>query len=237
MYYLFVDQNIAEVKKKVINLSSKLLERKPGSSIFRLNNEKWSRELFESLFRGQGLFESNYIVICDQLLTLPIEEKKFFFSSLKEISETKHIFIFIESDPSKSDLQKLEKYSTKSSVVLGKKKKDEFNVFGLTEALAVRNKAQAWEKFHLALLNGKVPEELHGLIFWQLKTLLLAKKTKTALEAGLKSYPYQKAKQASTKFTESELEVRLNYLVDIYHEAHRGKNDLSQELERFILLI
>jgi hypothetical protein len=65
--------------------------------------------------------------------------------------------------------------------------------------------------------------------------MLLAKKCKTAEDAGMKSFPFQKAREYSRNYKDGELEKLSSELVGMFHEAHRGNIDFHVALEKFIL--
>jgi DNA polymerase III delta subunit len=111
----------------------------------------------------------------------------------------------------------------------------EFNVFALAEAVAVRDKKAAWVLLEAARQHGLSAEEITGTLWWQLKTLLLAMKTTDATEAGIKDYPYKKAKRALKHHTEDSLLKTSETLLAVYHDGHRGKVSIDEALESWIL--
>ena len=90
--------------------------------------------------------------------------------------------------------------------------------------------------FHEAILAGIAAEEMVGILWWQLKTLRLAAIAKSE-EAGLKDFPYQKAKRSLAKFGEGELEKLSASLLTLIHNSRLGYYDIDQALERWILRI
>ena len=77
--------------------------------------------------------------------------------------------------------------------------------------------------------------ELIGILWWQLKTLLLAQKTGNASEAGMKDFPYKKAKQALPNFAAGEVESLSLSLLTLYHQGHSGEVDIDEALELWLL--
>jgi len=65
--------------------------------------------------------------------------------------------------------------------------------------------------------------------------MLLGKLCKTPTEAGMKDFPFQKARGYARNYKDGELETILENLVSMYHEAHRGNLDFYIGLEKFIL--
>lgn len=110
-----------------------------------------------------------------------------------------------------------------------------FNVFALTDAIGARKKRDAWVLYHKALASGMVPEEVFFKLVWQVKTMLLAQKTKTAEEAEMKSFPYSKAKGFLRNFKPGELEKLSQDLVRGYHEIRRGNGEAETLVEKTLL--
>ena len=60
---------------------------------------------------------------------------------------------------------------------------------------------------------------------------------KTAAEAGMKDFPYQKAKRALLRFKPGEIEAKARKLLVLYHKGHRGEVDLDLALEEWVLRV
>ena len=85
-----------------------------------------------------------------------------------------------------------------------------------------------------ALKNGAA-EEVYGILWWQLKTLLIAKKSKNAAESGLKPFVFSKAADFLLNFKDNELEKKAFELVKIYHSSRRQSAEMEISLEKWIL--
>lgn len=114
-------------------------------------------------------------------------------------------------------------------------KADRFNTFTLTDALARKDKKTLWMLLQEAFLLGVKEEEIIGVMWWQLKSMRLAVLTTSAEAAGMKSYPYQKAKAALQKYSPEEVVSKSHQLLMVYHEGHQGVVDLRLALEQFVL--
>jgi hypothetical protein len=86
-----------------------------------------------------------------------------------------------------------------------------------------------------ALREGAQAEEIIGILWWQLKMLRLAAKTKTAAEAGVKDFPYNKAKRALAGFKSGEVDTLARSLLALYHDGHAGKRYINVALEEWVL--
>jgi hypothetical protein len=157
---------------------------------------------------------------------------------IDELGESPNIFIFFEGKLTKEILKKLEKRAEKIQEYEAKtapKAKQDGGFFVLADALGSRDKKSLWILFREAMDGGAVPEEIHGILFWQVKSLLLASRTKDAVEAGLNPFVYGKAKRYVGNFKEGEIDALASKLVHIYHKAHRGEGDFELALEKMIL--
>ena len=117
------------------------------------------------------------------------------------------------------------------------KKGQEFNIFSLTDALGAKNKKKAWALYQKALLAGLSPEEIFFKIVWQIKTLLIASRTKNVSETDMKVFPYNKAKGYLRNFKSGELENLSEKLVIGYTLARQGENEIETLLEKIILAL
>ena len=70
---------------------------------------------------------------------------------------------------------------------------------------------------------------------WSVRGMVLAAKTKSAVEAGMKDYPYRKAKSAVQKIGLPKAEALSAELVALYHNSRMGRGDLEDLVEIFLL--
>jgi hypothetical protein len=115
------------------------------------------------------------------------------------------------------------------------KKGREFNIFTLTDAVGARQKKQAWIIYRKALSVGISAEELFYKLVWQVKSMLIASKTKNAGETDMKTFPYNKAKSFLKNFRSGELEALSEKLVVGYYLARRGEGEIETLIEKLLL--
>jgi len=118
---------------------------------------------------------------------------------------------------------------------LSPKSDSDFNLFSLTDALGARDKKRAWILYEQALLSGIPAEKVFFQLVWQVRSMLLASKTKSALEADMKPFPYSKAKGFLKNFKDGELEVLSEKLVTGHVLARRGEGEIETLIEKIIL--
>jgi DNA polymerase III delta subunit len=217
MLYLLYGSDFDRVREKSHELEEKLLSKKPNASVFRFNAENFNQVELEELIKSQGLFENKYIVVLDRVFE-NIEAKDYVLKILKDLKASSHIFILLQGKLDKATLTRIEKQSEKvQEFEKGKEaKKEEFNIFSLTSALEKRDKRRLWILYQGARPR-RAPEEIHGLLWWKVKTMLLTGR--------------------GGQFTIPELQKIASRLISIYHDAHRGLFEFDLALEKFILEI
>ena len=116
-----------------------------------------------------------------------------------------------------------------------KARRSDFNVFSLTDAVGARDKKNSWVLYQKALASGMVAEEIFWKIFWIVKAMLIASKTKSYEETDMKEFPYKKAKGFSKNFSDEELKNLSETLVIGYHNARRGIGEIETLIEKILL--
>ena len=106
----------------------------------------------------------------------------------------------------------------------------------LTRSLK-RIKKNLWMLLQEARLAGLRPEEIAGMLWWQLKAMRIAAVSSSAVEAGMKEYPFKKASGALRNFSEGEIELLSKGLLSLYHEGHQGLRDMELALEEWVLTV
>ena len=238
MLYFFHGSDKDSARAKARGLIDALRKKKPDAELFRIDAESWSETKLQELTAGQGLFNNSYIIHITSLFENK-EAKGGFVDHLEDIAKSPNVFISIEGDVDKKTLltvaSSAEKVQSFDKFKTGKK--PEFNIFSLTDAFGRRDRKKLWVLFRKAVSGGAVPEEIHGILFWQLKSMILASSAKTAGEAGVAPFVFTKAKSFLKNYEERELKNLSSKLVKMYHDAHRGVHDFEVALERLILSI
>ena len=236
MIYVLHGENIPLGRNKLEGLIESLLKKRPGATVFRLQPEDVSIERLEELSGVQGLFEAKNIIVLSHTLGTA-EAKEIIFEELKTLAASENLFLLFEEPLDAKTVSVLEKHAHKveSYSKAPKKAAPEFNRFALTDALLKRDRKALWVLYQRAKLSGIADEEIHGLLFWQLKTALLAAKSKSAEDSGLKPFVYSKGKGMLKSYSLQELEALSGSMIDLYHGARRGIHDFDTALERWVL--
>ncbi len=190
----------------------------------------FSDTLFENIIPYNiGLFgERECFIINDSLCDLPIK------TIIKEYKETEHILIFSEQFVLKKDREAFEKIG--ANIKLFEKeveqKKEKFNTFALADLLGGRDKKKLWLAFHKAVNDGVSIEEIHGILFWQLKNLALVKTSNS--NPGMNDFVYSKNKSFARNFSIKEVQDFSERMTKIFHSRDTYRT-LEIDLEKFIL--
>jgi len=247
MIYFYFGTNTDSARKKTRATIDSLLAKKPDATLLKIDEEILSESRIDELCYGQALFSSKYIVFFNKVFGNK-ENKEIILKKIKDIAKSENIFIFVEGKMDKTSLDKIEKVAEKTEEFVAKEKvltkKEALNLkgekidfFEFANALGKRDKRNLWILYQDALREQVPAEEVHGIFFWQIKSMLLAKKCKTAEEARMSPYPFQKAREYARNYKDGELEKISTEFVSMYHEAHRGNKDFFIALERFILTL
>lgn len=180
--------------------------------IFVPNKDVSKKELFDQA-GSVSLFGGSPIVVLENI----IKEGNitFFQEDLSILEDSKTIFIFLEEKLLAPDIKKYKKYATIEDFNIEIKKQiPKINIFGIADAFSRKDKIGTWIIYREAISQGVSPEEISGIIFWKIKTMILT----------------------GTKFfSVNELKNLSSLLVSIYHDSHRGESDFVIGLEQFIL--
>lgn len=159
---------------------------------------------------------------------------------LSELAESTHEFVLSENALLAGFLKKakgagavVEEFKAPAKG----KKEEVFNVFALTDAFSLRKRSLAWALYRRAISAGLEPRELHGKLFWAVKTMLLAEGSSSASEAGIHPFVYTKAKASAKNFAPKELEHIAVKLTEDFHQVLLEGRDAETAFEASILRV
>lgn len=238
MIFFYYGTDREKIQKTARATFEALQKKKPDASFVSFGVENIDENMLQEITASQGLFERKVVAKIADVLD-DKEKGDLILKFLKEMKSTDNIIVWSEGEVNKASLEKIKKYTEKVEEFGVKQKAEKKfpSIFKMTDAIGDKDKKNAWALLRNELDQGTADEEIHGTIFWQMKSILLAKKTKSADEVGLNPYVYGKAKSFSRNWEEGELNTAISTLVDMYHKAHRGEVDFEVELERWVLKI
>jgi DNA polymerase III delta subunit len=241
MIYFFYGADTKRGREVSKGLFDSLRAKKPDASFVYVDEESFTPGALRELVESQGLFEKKCVALLENI-SLHKQGEEVLLSLGKELATSPNIFIFFEAEPSKELAKLFLKLAEKSKEFEKKEVKagPSYTLFPLCDALASRNRKDAWILYREAMGKGVSPDEVHPMFFWQIKNVLLAKTytgapDKGPAATGLKPYPYQKAKNAGKYWQEEELRNLAYRLVDVYHQARSGEEDFEIGLERVLI--
>jgi DNA polymerase III delta subunit len=204
-----------------------------GATLVTIDDGSYQNGIYADAIGGASLFGGEQVYLIDT----PSNDETMYedtIENLESFQESNNLFIVIEAALLAPEKKTFSKYAD-SIEEFKAIATERFNSFALADALTARDKKSLWLLLNEAVLSGIAPEELIGTLWWQLKSLRLAAVTKNAAEAGMKDFPYNKAKRSLGKFKPGEIETLSHSLLTLQHESRLGKRDLDLALERWVL--
>lgn len=232
MLYVVYGTAAEKVSEKACLLRDSLSQE--GTAVSSFDAEEFLAAPIEELLGGQGLFENARLIILRNIFENE-EGKEKLLSYLEEAGASPNIFILEEGKIDAATKKKISTAAAETFLFEKNQKEAAFNRFAIADALGARDKKRAWVLLIEALRTGAAGEEIAGLLFWQVKAMLLARSHKTAESAGLNPFVFRKAQGFSQNFTDEELNNLSRTLMRLPHESRRGGLELSLALERFVL--
>jgi len=240
MLYAFYGSDVAKSSSKALALVESLRTKRPDAAFVRLEAKDWDPAVIEQHLGGQGLFSNKYIVLLDRL-TENTEAKEAINDFIPALQESQNIFIALEGKLN-AELKKAFEKNTEKSVISDVAPeakagfgKGDFNIFALADALGTRDAFKSWKIYREAIENGMEPENIVGTLFWQAKSMTLALHARSAAEAGLSPFVFSKSKKYAGNYSDGEMKSLIGDLVLLYHNGHRGMNDLELSIEKLLL--
>lgn len=228
----------ASARVKARDQFVQMLQKKYSDlNLSTINALEHSSGAIRSLIQASDLFGAHRLVVIHNL-SLHEEAETLLNDLPKEASVIKSTTVLsIEEKLTKPVLKKYEKYADSIIICDPKKEplRDERNPFALSDAVLARDRKKVWQLYREAIDTGAREEEIAGMLFWALKTILLAAKESSAQAAGLHPFVYGKSKRALSKWSEQDVVKSLSSLVATIHDARSQSRDSEVALEQFIL--
>lgn len=209
---------------------------KGGATINRIDSDSYEPGFLADALGASSLFGGEELYVIDTPSSVS-EFNDEVVESLAAMAESTNVFIVIEDTLLAAAKKKYEKHAAHSEEFKAEKKEDILNPFQLADALAAKDKRKLWLLLREMQQDGLPAEELIGILWWQLKSMRLASFTKTAAEAGMKDFPYNKAKRALIKFSSQEIKDKSESLLSVYHDGHMSRRDINDALEHWVLAL
>lgn len=236
MLFVFTGSDYKKSSHEAQALIAGLQKKQPDAELVRMQPhtaDQLERDLL-SLANDQGLFFTKSLVSIQRLF--PDNEMEAIMTKiLPSLQQSPSIFVWTEPDLGAVWIKKLAQNEVVVKEFGAKTKADKPNMFSVSEALLNFDQKKLWLKIKEAQGEGVSAENVFGILFWQLKTLVLAKTYPDPESAGLKRYSYQKARQA--KWGLEQINLALQDLVKAQIQARTAGSltNLWWELEAWSL--
>ncbi len=238
MIYFLHGTDAHKSRAKLHELLDMLAKKRPDSEVFKITSENWTDQQYEELLISQGLFSQKYIVVLDTVFEKK-EIKEFVLGHLVEAQSAEHIFLILEGKVDVVTVKKIEKIVEKSqefaATIIQVKDASFSNIFSIANYFAKRDKKNVWVSYIYFLRLGIAAEEIHGVIFWQVKNMILASRAKSQQETGLSPFVYKNALAGADNFSHEELLDLSSSLMLMTHKVRQGEGELPVMLEKAIL--
>ncbi len=233
MYSVLYGNDVIAVRNALLKKTGVAAE--VGVVVTQIDNDTYSPGIFSDAVGGTSLFGEAMLFVVDTTMA-KADFKAELTESLSALKESPHEFIVIEGSLLAEDKKKYAKFAD-SMEEFKASATERYNVFAMADSLAKKDKKMLWVQLMEAKAAGLSAEEIIGTLWWQLKSLRLAALTGSAEEAGMKDFPYQKAKRALSAFKSGELEALSTSLLSVYHDGHGGVKDIELALEGWVLKV
>lgn len=229
MLYVFTGDDVAGAKAEAA-------KRAEGKQVVRFGDGGEPFAAVGGYLGQQGMFAPALALILDRALD-DADGKELLLEQGADVVAADALVIAIEPHIDALTRKKFAK-GTKFEVFAAAEAAVELpppNVFALTDAVAAGDRKKAWILYRQLINAGASAEEIHGALAWAARGIVLAGNTKSADEAGMKSFPYAKAKQATLRLKPADAEALSAELVALYHDSRMGRGALEDLLEVFLL--
>lgn len=241
MLYLFCGSDTTETRNRVDTFVSRTKDEGRHADVFTVREDSVEESALCELAYGQGLFDKQYITVLYELGSSS-ETRDLITRLVPLFANSANIFVMAESTLDaklkkhiSAHAQQVKEYNTPAQ----QKSNASPSVFLLADALGRRKRKEAWTLLHKLVYAGISAEQIHGVLFWQIKTMLLIKKggDHAASQAGAKPFVVQKTKRFLKNYTEQELSQLLHEWTSAYHSVRSSGGNLGDKIERILLTI
>ncbi len=233
MITAFLGANMTKAQSALLQALTEAKNEHPEALVTRFDDLSFDKARALEALQSENLFGSPNIVVFSGILA-HAEGEEFY---AKGLNETQNNVYVCESEPSKELVALLKKMGKVEEFPLLKKVEKRENSFAIADAVGNRDKKKAWVEFEKLRRRGASMEEVHGTIFWAVKSMYLVAilPKEEALNTGMKEFTYRNYQNFAKKFLVPELKTKLAELKEMYHRAHRGEGELDIFLEEFLL--
>lgn len=226
MLYVLIGDDFQKIKKRIAEIAK-------GCDIIRFGEGAEALSGAPATLDARGIFASKIALYLDKPFET-VEGKDFFLSHAKAFANSEMPVIATTLSLDAESKKKIPKNASVETFEIKSTPVEVGSTFALADAYLKGDRKQMWVLYRKFIEAGVSAEEIHGILSWQIRALVLTSKTSSAIEAGLKPFVYAKAKTALSRISINP-EAVSRELVSIYHQARHGQGSLENLLEMFLL--
>lgn len=186
---------------------------------------------------SESLFGETYVVLLDGISLFASDVQEYLVGQMRTMLESGNTFILVDEKFPKDIKDEAKKQKVAIAEFTKKDKEVGYSVFTFTDLYLSRDKKGAWLALTRLFREGAAPEEVHGALFWAIKSLFLV--TDSGLggdpeSLGMKPYTYDKIKRFG-KWKKDEVATTLRRMTSILETTRKSGGDLGMALERLVL--
>jgi hypothetical protein len=188
---------------------------------------------------SESLFGEIYTIVLDGVSLFSEEVKSFLILQVGVMANSSHQFIIIDEKLSKEFRDEAKKHKISVEIFSEEEKHTGLSVFALTDLYLGRDKKGAWLALTRLFREGTAPEEVHGALFWAVKSLYLVMTGtlgNNSVSLGMKPFTYDKSKRFAPHWTKEEVSKTLKHISSMLESTRKTGGDLGIALERLVLL-
>jgi len=234
MIYLFHGDNWDSKQKKIESFLENLrIEHVFGSETY-MDVDSFSEKELSGLIDSKTLFDGISLVTLRNIF----QEEDYtttMVTYLPTLSLSPNIFLINEGTLKKDILKKISQHSKEIFSFEEEKlrKEKDGTMFALADACGERNKKKLWILYQKFLTQGVDSNQILGILFWQIKTMLMARDTSGPV-SGINPYVLKKVRGYNKNYTEKELQELSKKIILLHGMSREGVN-LEIGLEKLIL--
>jgi hypothetical protein len=233
MLLVYTGSDYASSAKLAGNMINSLQEKQHAAELVELQTNNLEYNL-QTLTNDQGLFFSKSLVKITRLFP-DKEAEKIMRNQLSNLSQSQSIFVWVEPNLNKNWLRWLEDAGAKIEVS-GQSQKSTGNkplAFEVSDALLTTKAIMIWQSLKKARKNNLEGENIFGVLWWQLRSVVLAQSYDSPKSAGLSPYVYRKSRGCS--WSAEQARTIMMSLLTAQQSSRQNNLNLWVELENWAL--
>lgn len=156
----------------------------------------------------------------------------------RTLAQSPNHFFILETALDAATIKAISKHATHTDIEKTNEAKERSGgFFSVSDALGSRDRKKLWVEIVRAHALGAAPEEIHGVMWWGVKNMLLAREARTAQDVGLNPFVFNKAKSYAANFKGDELQKLADEVSTLLYRARSRNIDAAIALERFALTV